>query len=382
LAKDLDDADDDIRAQNKIKFITKIYKIYVYKRLEGLCHACKDYDQKIIKPNYGKEFLKKLFINMTNTSQYNYENRIDSTNKPKTTKISFKKKVLKQDKIIQDKQAPIKKCIPGFVAYLDKKMKERKQDSLNEIKRVYNANKFCYLLKKFSNRTILPPKEDVINELKKEKKYSQTRPLYQIKLFKLLRKKYIKEITTKLEEPSRLYKLFYLINVTRMHKKITKQRFFREMIRKWRFITFTKIMARRKLELMYKNLHASYMQMADEIFGDDEVNPSVIKQFEMFGNNVGMFTAQDAEVSEDIKKKFYTTVDKRYVFKNDGASTSEMRKAFAKSQIILENEEVKEEKEIVTDIKTINKDLSRSFKDDRGSGKKKERQYYKRNYEK
>ena len=382
LAKDLDDADDDIRAQNKIKFITKIYKIYVYKRLEGLLHACKDYDQKIIKPNYGKEFLKKLFINMTNTSQYNYENRIDSTNKPKTTKISFKKKVLKQDKIIQDKQAPIKKCIPGFVAYLDKKMKERKQDSLNEIKRVYNANKFCYLLKKFSNRTILPPKEDVINELKKEKKYSQTRPLYQIKLFKLLRKKYIKEITTKLEEPSRLYKLFYLINVTRMHKKITKQRFFREMIRKWRFITFTKIMARRKLELMYKNLHASYMQMADEIFGDDEVNPSVIKQFEMFGNNVGMFTAQDAEVSEDIKKKFYTTVDKRYVFKNDGASTSEMRKAFAKSQIILENEEVKEEKEIVTDLKTINKDLSRSFKDDRGSGKKKERQYYKRNYEK
>ena len=71
------------------------------------------------------------------------------------------------------------------MAYLDKKMKERKQDSLNEIKRVYNANKFCYLLKKFSNRTILPPKEDVINELKKEKKYSQTRPLYQIKLFKL-----------------------------------------------------------------------------------------------------------------------------------------------------------------------------------------------------
>lgn len=87
-----------------------------------------------------------------------------------------------------------------------------------------------------------------------------------------------------------------------MHKKISNQRFFRELIRKWRFIAFTKKMARRKLELMYKNLHASYMQMADEIFGDDEVNPSVIKQFEMFGNNVGMFTAQEPEVGEELKK--------------------------------------------------------------------------------
>ena len=135
-------------------------------------------------------------------------------------------------------------------------------------------------------------------------------------------------------------------------------------------------MARRKLELMYKNLHASYMQMADEIFGDDEVNPSVIKQFEMFGNNVGMFTGQDAEVSEDLKKKFYTTVDKRYVFKKDEATNSELRKTFTKSEIIVEKEEVKEEKEIVSE-RPINKDLSSSFKEE--SGKKFQRKYYKRN---
>ena len=189
-----------------------------------------------------------------------------------------------------------------------------------------------------------------------------------MKLFKLLRKKYIREITSKLEEPSRLYKLFYLVNVTQMHKKITNQRFFREMIRKWRFIAFTKKMARRKLELMYKNLHASYMQMADEIFGDDEVNPSVIKQFEMFGNNVGMFTAQEPEVGEELKKKYYTTVDKRYVFKNEGATNSELRKTYTKEQIITEKIE-EEEKEMVSDNdRPINKDLSRSFKESKNSG--------------
>ena len=200
--------------------------------------------------------------------------------------------------------------------------------------------------------------------MKKEVKYANTKPLYQIKLFKLLRKKYIKEIVTKLEEPSRLYKLFYLVNVTRMHEKITNQRFFRELIRKWRFIAFTKKMARRKLELMYKNLHASYMQMADEIFGDDEVNPSVIKQFEMFGNNVGMFTAQEPEVGEEMNKKYYTAVDKRYVFKNDREISNEMRKSYSrKQQIIMEKEEVKESEEFSSaEKRPKNKDLSSSFK--------------------
>ena len=140
-------------------------------------------------------------------------------------------------------------------------------------------------------------------------------------------------------------------------------------------------MARRKLELMYKNLHASYMQMADEIFGDDQVNPSVIKQFEMFGNNVGMFTAQDAEVTEDLKKKFYTTVDKRYVFKNDGVTNSELRKTFTSSEIMVEREESKEEEEIISN-RPKNKDLHHSFKEGGSRWNKEEKNYYKRSTEK
>ena len=75
-------------------------------------------------------------------------------------------------------------------------------------------------------------------------------------------------------------------------------------------------MARKKLELMYKNLHASYLQMADEIFGEDKVNPSVFKEFERFGSNVGMFTGQEPEIDEELNKKYYTNVDKKYVFTN------------------------------------------------------------------
>ena len=350
-------------------------KLYAYKKIEGLCNACRDYDENIIKPNYGKEFLQKLYLNMKNRLQYNYENRIESTKISKCTKLQFKKKILKNENIIEDKQAPIKKCIPGFVSYLDKKIKERNQNTLNEIKRIYTANKFCFLLKKFSNRTILPPKEDVVREIIREGKYSETRPLYQVKLFKLLRRKYIKEITKRLEEPSKLYKLYYLINVTRMHEKIKNQRFYREMIRKWRFISFTKKMARRKLELMYKNLHASYMQMADEIFGDDEINPSVIKEFEMFGNNVGMFTGQEPEVSEDLNRRYYTTVEKKYVFKSDAPSIPDLRKSYNRQKIIMKKE-IEEEKEAYSERKIVNRDLVHSYRLD--SNKDYKKKYFKR----
>ena len=75
-------------------------------------------------------------------------------------------------------------------------------------------------------------------------------------------------------------------------------------------------MARKKLELMYKNLHASYLQMADEFFGEDSVNPSVIKEFEMFGNNVGMFTGENPQIGEEINKKYYANVEKKYISAN------------------------------------------------------------------
>ena len=106
------------------------------------------------------------------------------------------------------------------------------------------------------------------------------------------------------------------------------------------------------------------MQMADEIFGDDEVNPSVIKQFEMFGNNVGMFTAQEPEVGEEMNKKYYTAVDKRYVFKNDREISNEMRKSYSKKQqIIVEQEEAKEIEDYSSSAekKPKNKDLRSSF---------------------
>ena len=341
LVDDTLKAKDDVDNQNKIKLMTKLYKLYAYNKINNMLKALNNYDNKL-KNVACKELLYKLLMIKTNNSVFNYNNNISSTNQAKKTKLAFKNKVVKNKSIISDKNAPMRKVLPNLVNYLQKLMNRRNQDTFDVIKSKLVSNKFCQLLKSFNNKTIKPDKKELIRSMKREAKYAETRPQYQVKLFKLLRKKYIRTITTTLVEPSRLYRLFYLINMTKMHKNIAEQRFYRELIRKWRFISFTKKMARKKLELMYKNLHASYLQMADEIFGDDNnINPSVFKEFERFGTNVGMFTGQEPEIDEELNKKYYSTVDRKYVF------TNKARASLPPNTKIIKTEETVEEEEII-----------------------------------
>ena len=254
--------------------LNNIYKIYAYHKLGKTFDILNNRLTQKIKPKLAKDFLKKLYENQHQKAQYNYGNQLKSTNKAKITKINFntKTKSNKPKDIIEDKSAPIKKCLPQFVKYLENKIKNRKKDTLEKIKEQYKRIKFTQLLKNYSNKMIFKPKKEAINLIHRDALYSESRPLNQIKLLKLFRKKYIQVLTSKLEEPAKLYNLYYVVNVTAMHKKIAQQRFYRELIRKWRFAAFAKKMARKKLELMYKNLHASYLQMADEFFGEGDVH--------------------------------------------------------------------------------------------------------------
>jgi hypothetical protein len=246
------------------------------------------------KPLFSKLLLKKLYSNRSEKMKYNYGNQFKSVNKAKITKLNFNKKIIpnKASDIKEHKDAPIKKCLPHFIRFLERKINYRKIYVLEKLQENMRRKKFANFLENFKNKTIINSKRAAVDILHRNAKYSSTRPYYQIKLFKLFRKRFIQELYYSLEEPAKIYHLYYLVNVTYMHKKISKQRFFREFIRKWRFAAFAKKMAKKKLELMYKNLHSSYLQLADEFFGEDSINPSVIKEFEILGNNVGMFTAR------------------------------------------------------------------------------------------
>ena len=335
LKNALKQAKNDLYDQHKLQILNNLYKLYAYHKLSNTFNILNKNLTEKIKPKIAKEFFKKIYENHRKKAQYNYGNQLKSTKKAKITKINFNLKIKsnKQKDIIEDPNAPMKKCLPSLVKYLENKIKNKKSDIFEKIKTQYKRIKFAQLLKNYSNKTIFPPKKEVFNIIHRDALYSESRPINQIKLFKLFRKKYIHNLTSSLEEPAKLYNLYYVINVTSMHKKIAEQRFYRELIRKWRFAAFAKKMARKKLELMYKNLHASYLQMADEFFGDDSVNPSVIKEFEMFGNNVGMFTGENPQINEELNKKYYANVEKKYSFAN-GSEDLDKVKTIKKKKII------------------------------------------------
>jgi hypothetical protein len=122
----------------------------------------------------------------------------------------------------------------------------------------------------------------------------------------------------KQKELGRVDELAYLLKITFMHKEVARKHYIRELLRKWRFVVFMKKVAKQKMEAMYKTMHLNYLTMANEVFGDDE--HGLIKEFESFGNKMGMFTNEDLDNYDEIKKKFYKNVKKRYEFDPLGGS--------------------------------------------------------------
>ena len=315
LGQTLNKSKNNIVDQNKQQLIQRVMKLYIFKKLEQMNNTCNNYVKKTIKPLYAKEFLDKLYNNLSKKTQYEYKGEQTSSHQTPVTKLSFKSNSKKTKITQKDNSAPIKKLLPFFVKYLESKILNRKRETMNKLKKNDLFTRFCKLYKNYSNKKMIEPKVELVTNMKERSDYvDKTGPLLN-KLYSLFRRKYVKHVCESMIEPNRMYLLIYLIRITKMHQNVAKNRFIRELVRKWRFAAFVKKMARKKLELMYKNLHYSYLQMANEVFGDeDEMNPSVIKEFERFGSNLGMFSAEEPSMNEEMSKKYYTTVQKKYVF--------------------------------------------------------------------
>ena len=164
------------------------------------------------------------------------------------------------------------------------------------------------------------------------------------KLFKLLRKYIIKKIFLYNEDIYKMRLIFYLINLTKYNIEIAKSRWIRQILRKWRFSSFIKKMTREKMELMYKNMHVSYLEMVNSVFNDEEAkNPGVAKEFERFGNDLGMFINEDPYNDYALDGKLCLGVKRQYLFPN----------AYLGLEKVGENENKIEKDEIISGEKYI-----------------------------
>ena len=150
-------------------------------------------------------------------------------------------------------------------------------------------------------------------KIKTPKEKEEEKIYYSKKLYKTFKNLTIKKMFIQKEEISRAKKLITLIKLTTINSQISSDRWLRQLIRRWRFISFVKNVSKKKMELMYKNLHIGYLEIINSLFNNQSQFPSMIKEFENFGADIGMYKNSDYVMNKE--KELYQRVKKKYIAK-------------------------------------------------------------------
>ena len=176
-------------------------------------------------------------------------------------------------------------------------------------------NKFGNLLNKWTKKNTENNKKDLINNLCIYYINKQGQKFSRLKLKKLFKKYAFKKIRKSLGPLITKIKIKKLIVTTIEERKRKKNNFLKSIIRKWRFITFVNNLTKKKLELMYKNLHTSYMEMADEVLNSREtLSSQELKHFFNSGyeNKVNIGTLTEAFLIKELGFDSETAFNKSF----------------------------------------------------------------------
>ena len=312
LANDLIEAKNDLEPKKRTNLINKLFKVYAYKVLNKLFDDLENIQKRKIKP-LKKDFLDLLHANVLKQLEQTYIDSKQNEIIPNKMKSSFrlkKPKVLKDDK---KKKLIYVSILPPLFNYLNLKLLDIKENALNKIKDRSNADKFCELYKRWTEKQELEPKKELVDKLKRIYYREESEGPLLLKLFKILRRESIRRILKKSRNIGRIAKIMYLTRVLIMQRDMANNTFLRQLIRRWRYITFSKKLAMNKMKTIYKNLHMTYLEMANTLFGDENKDdPSVIKEFERFGTDVGLWENEKPDEKEAIK--YVKSMKTQYAF--------------------------------------------------------------------
>ena len=316
LAKKLTLAKNNIQQQKKNNLLKKLFKIYAYQVLDKLFNTLEN--NRVKNANVLKEdLLNKLFGNLIKKYEQKYSTQKELESTPKQTKTNFKLKKKILPKKVGDKKVLPMSLLPPLVKYLNDKFISRKNDSFNNIKRKATNDKFCDLYKKWAEKKELEPKKELIEKLKQISYYQETDLPLKLKLFKILRRMALRRMLKGSPKIGRIIGIIYITKLLIMKREVAHERFYRQLIRRWRYITFSKKLALNKMKTIYKNLHMTYLEMANCLFGDEgQTEPSVIKEFERFGTSVGMW--ENEKPGEKTEDKFIKYSKASFTFDQAG----------------------------------------------------------------
>ena len=313
LAIDLIDAKKNLEPQKRNNLIKKLFKVYAYKVLNKLFETLEKIQQDNLEP-LKKEFLDKLFNNLKRKAERSYNDSKRGVINPtkKQTSFRLKKPILLQSD--QKKKLIYVSLLPSLFKYINNKILEQKQEGFDALKRERNAHKFCELYKKWAEKQELKPKKELVDKLRRIYRRAVTEGPLLLKLFKILRRESIRRILKHSKKTNKVLGMMYVTRMLVMQREIAKQRFLRQLIRRWRYIAFSKKLALNKMKTIYKNLHMTYLEISNSLFGDEgsHRDTSVIKEFERFGTSVGMW--ENEKPSEKSEEKYVKKIKTSYVF--------------------------------------------------------------------
>lgn len=138
-------------------------------------------------------------------------------------------------------------------------------------------NNFCNIFESFYNKNMINNKKDLINNLCESYINIQGKKFSQLKLRKLFEKLFYNKIMNILRGLVIKFKIKKLVEITKEVKKNDINYLIIKIIRRWRFASFVSNLTKKKLELIYNNLHVSYLDIANEVFNIE--NNITLKEF-------------------------------------------------------------------------------------------------------
>ena len=174
---------------------------------------------------------------------------------------------------------------------------------------------FGSLLNRWSKKATENNKNDLINNLCIYYINRQGQKFSKLKLRKIFKKYIFKKIRQSLTPLIIKVRIKKLIIITIEQRKNKKYNFIRTIIRKWRFVTFVNNLAKKKLDLMYKNLNSGYMEMADEVLNAYEpVSSKELKRIFGLGydNKVNIGSLTETFLIKELGFDSETTFNKSY----------------------------------------------------------------------
>ena len=314
LANDLVRAKKNLEPKKRMNLIQKLYKVYAYKVLNKLFERIEVMQKEKLMP-LKEEFIFLLRDIVMKKAERKYIERKKNEIMPKNTESSFRLKKPKTIKDDQKKKLIYVSLLPSLFKYLNKYVLVKKLEALEAIKRERNADKFCELYKRWTEKQELKPKKELVEKLKRIHYNVTSEGILKLKLFKMLRREAIRRMLRRAPRVHNVMKLIYTTRVLILQREIAKERFLRELVRRWRYLAFSKKLAMNKMKTIYKSLHMTYLEMANSLFGENRDDPSVIKEFERFGTSVGIW--ENEKPSEKEEAKYVKTIKTQYVFDSE-----------------------------------------------------------------